>query len=74
MAIHKSKEQKEAEVTPGYVNRKMESMMSALFDTIEDFERRVKNLEQQVLQKFLQMHLMLDLTQRVVLQSHHLIL
>ena len=48
MAIHKSKEQKEAEVTPGYVNRKMESMMSALFDTIEDFERRVKGLEKQV--------------------------
>jgi len=48
MAIHKSKEQKAAEVTPGYVNRKMESMMSALFDTIEDFERRVKGLEKQV--------------------------
>ena len=48
MAIHKSKEQKEAEVTPGYVNRKMESMMSALFDTIEDFENRVKELEKQV--------------------------
>ena len=48
MAIHKSKEQKKGEVTPDYVNRKMESMMSALFDTIEDFERRVKNLEKQV--------------------------
>ena len=48
MAIHKSKEEKENEVTPGYVNRKMEGMMSALFDTIEDFERRVKNLEKQV--------------------------
>ena len=48
MAIHKSKEQKAAEVTPDYVNRKLESMMSALFDTIEDFERRVKNLEKQV--------------------------
>lgn len=48
MAIHKSTEEKENEVTPGYVNRKMEGMMSALFDTIEDFERRVKNLEKQV--------------------------
>jgi len=48
MAIHKSKEQKKGEITPDYVNRKMESMMSALFDTIEDFERRVKNLEKQV--------------------------
>ena len=48
MAIHKSKEQKAAEVTPDYVNRKLESMMSALFDTIEDFERRVKGLEKQV--------------------------
>ena len=48
MAIHKTTEQKEAEVTPGYVNRKMESMMSALFDTLEDFENRTKVLEQQV--------------------------
>ena len=48
MAIHKSKEQKQADVTPGYVNRKLESMMAALFDTIEDFERRVKGLEKQV--------------------------
>ena len=48
MAIHKNKEQKKGEVTPDYVNRKLESMMSALFDTIEDFERRVKNLEKQV--------------------------
>ena len=48
MAIHKSKEQKAAEVTAGYVNRKMESMITALLDTIEDFERRVKGLEKQV--------------------------
>lgn len=48
MAIHKTKEEKAAEVTPDYVNRKMEGMMAALFDTIEDFERRVKKLEKQV--------------------------
>jgi Mg2+ and Co2+ transporter CorA len=36
------------DVTPDYVNRKMESMMAALFDTIEDFENRVKVLEKQV--------------------------
>jgi|AOAMet1_04_M0_20_1038515.scaffolds.fasta_scaffold11881_2 hypothetical protein len=35
-------------VTPEYVNRKMEGMMAALFDTIEDFENRTKVLEQQV--------------------------
>ena len=48
MAIHKSKEQKAAEITPDYVNRKVESMITALIDTIEDFERRVKGLEKQV--------------------------
>jgi len=48
MAIHKTKEERAAEVTAAYVNRKMESMMAALFDTIEDFERRVKKLENQV--------------------------
>ena len=42
------KENKRGDVTPEYVNRKMEGMMSALFDTIEDFENRVKVLEQQV--------------------------
>jgi Mg2+ and Co2+ transporter CorA len=36
------------DVTPEYVNKKMESMMAALFDTIEDFEDRVKVLEKQV--------------------------
>jgi uncharacterized protein (UPF0305 family) len=42
------REHKRGDVTPEYVNRKMESMMSALFDTIEDFENRTKVLEQQV--------------------------
>ena len=42
------KENTKGEVTPEYVNTKMESMMSALFDTIEDFEDRVKMLEKQV--------------------------
>ena len=42
------KENTKGDVTPEYVNKKMESMMSALFDTIEDFEDRVKVLEKQV--------------------------
>jgi|TARA_B100001964_G_C14235398_1_gene602170 Mg2+ and Co2+ transporter CorA len=42
------KENTKGEVTPEYVNKKMESMMAALFDTIEDFEDRVKVLEKQV--------------------------
>ena len=46
MAFEKSNTK--GEVTPEYVNTKMESMMAALFDTIEDFEDRVKVLEKQV--------------------------
>tara|TARA_Y100001951_G_C11257539_1_gene250369 strand:+ start:118 stop:297 length:180 start_codon:yes stop_codon:yes gene_type:complete len=46
MAFEKSNTK--GEVTPEYVNTKMESMMAALFDTIEDFENRVKVLEKQV--------------------------
>lgn len=34
------------EVTAEYVNDKVESMVSALFDTISETEERLKNLEQ----------------------------
>ena len=43
-----NKDNTKGKVTPEYVNTKMESMMAALFDTIEDFEDRVKVLEKQV--------------------------
>jgi len=35
-------------VTPEYLNRKMESMMHALYDSIEHQEKRMRNLEQQI--------------------------
>ena len=36
---------KETKVTAEYVNDKMESMVSAMFDTIMETEERLKNLE-----------------------------
>tara|TARA_B100000683_G_C12441074_1_gene536100 strand:+ start:730 stop:888 length:159 start_codon:yes stop_codon:yes gene_type:complete len=37
---------KESEVTLDYVNDKVESMVSALFDTLSETEERLRNLEQ----------------------------
>ena len=39
---------KETNITPEYLNRKMESMMAALYDTIEETEKRLRNMEKQV--------------------------
>ena len=36
------------EITTDYLNRKMEGMMSALFDTLGENEERIKDLELQV--------------------------
>ena len=38
----------ETKIDAGYVNRKMESMMSAIFDTIGENEERIRNLEKQI--------------------------
>lgn len=38
----------DTEITPDYLNRKMESMMHALYDSIEHQEKRMRNLEQQI--------------------------
>lgn len=38
----------DTKVTPEYLNRKMESMMAALYDSIEHQEKRMRNLEQQI--------------------------
>ena len=39
---------KKDEVTPEYVNKKLESMMSAIFDTIGENEERMKNIEKRL--------------------------
>ena len=39
---------KKDEVTPEYVNKKLESMMSAIFDTIGENEDRMKNIEKKL--------------------------
>jgi|TARA_B100000902_G_C26552175_1_gene547725 hypothetical protein len=39
---------KKNEVTPEYVNKKLESMMSAIFDTIGENEDRMKNIEKRL--------------------------
>tara|TARA_B110000977_G_C11038811_1_gene478105 strand:+ start:1300 stop:1512 length:213 start_codon:yes stop_codon:yes gene_type:complete len=45
---HWTKNYRKDEITPEYVNNKMESLMSALFDTIGENEERIKDLEAQV--------------------------
>jgi hypothetical protein len=35
----------EDKITPEYLNKKMESMMAALYDTIEETEKRLRNME-----------------------------
>jgi hypothetical protein len=37
-------------VTPDYINRKMESVMAAIFDTLQEYEERFRELEEQVTQ------------------------
>ena len=39
---------KETNITPEYLNRKMESMMAAIYDSVEQTEKRLKNIEKQV--------------------------
>lgn len=39
---------KETNITPEYLNRKMESMMQALYDSIEESEKRMRIMEKQI--------------------------
>lgn len=39
---------KESDVTPKYVNDKLESLASALFDSIHEFETRLKEQEKHI--------------------------
>ena len=39
---------KDTKVTAEYVNKKMEGMMSAIFDTIGENEERLKNIEKRI--------------------------
>ena len=43
-----SESYRKKEVTPEYVNKKLESMMSAIFDTIGENEERMKNIEKRL--------------------------
>ena len=36
------------DITPNYLNKKLESMMSAVFDHIGETEERIKNLEKEI--------------------------
>ena len=45
---HWSQKYRDNEIDAKYVNNKMESLMSALFDTIGENEERIKDLELQV--------------------------
>ena len=44
----KSHNYRNSDITADYVNKKMEGLMSALFDTIGENEERIKDLEMQV--------------------------
>lgn len=35
-------------VTPEHINRKLEGVMAAVFDTLQEYEERFKELEEQV--------------------------
>jgi hypothetical protein len=39
---------KAEDITPDYLNKKLESMMAAVFDVIGESEERMKNLEKQL--------------------------
>ncbi len=45
---HWTKKYRDNEVDAAYVNKKMENLMAALFDTIGEQEERLKDLEKQV--------------------------
>lgn len=47
MAQKQSSERK-TKITPEYVNNKLEQILSALFDTLEENEDRIKRMEAQV--------------------------
>mgnify|MGYP006888792876 CR=1 FL=1 len=36
------------DITPNYLNKKLESMMAAVFDHIGETEERIKNLEKEI--------------------------
>ena len=38
--------EKDKDITPEYVNRKMESMLTAIYDVIEENEHRMRKMEQ----------------------------
>lgn len=38
--------EKDKDITPAYVNRKMESMLTAIYDVIEENEHRMRKMEQ----------------------------
>jgi len=40
--------QKETKLTPEYLKRKMESMMNAMYDSIEESEKRMRLMEKQL--------------------------
>ena len=40
--------EKQTNITPEYLNRKMESMMSALYDSIEESEKRMRIMEREI--------------------------
>ena len=40
--------QKSTKITPEYLNRKMESMMHALYDSIEESEKRMRIMEREI--------------------------
>lgn len=40
--------EKSTELTPEYLNRKMESMMHALYDSIEESEKRMRIMEREI--------------------------
>ena len=37
--------EKDKDITPAYVNRKMESMLTAIYDVIEENEHRMRKME-----------------------------
>ena len=39
---------KSTDITPEYLNRKMESMMHALYDSIEESEKRMRIMEKRL--------------------------
>lgn len=38
------------EITPDFINKKVENIMAAVFDTLQEYEERFRDLEEQVTQ------------------------